>query len=102
MLRPEVGTIMHENTTDKEVIIWANDRLKTFDLFEPPHVEKWENGQYHVKSGNLTLTQTIINGSRFNECSEIKPDYSELCSQYFEQPSVLADHLVQLTEGGLS
>lgn len=64
------------------------------DLFERPHVEKLQNGQYHVKSGNLTLIQTIINGSRFNECSEVKTDYSELCSQHDERfnPLFIALH----------
>jgi hypothetical protein len=39
-----------------------------------------ENGQTTVTEGNLQLIQTIIDGRKFNDCSVIYSDYSEMVS----------------------
>lgn len=45
-------------------------------------VETLTNGQIVVKHENLTLTQTIIHGVRFNDCSIKFENYSECASEY--------------------
>ena len=48
-------------------------------------VKKLSNGQIEVTHESLTLVQTIGDGIRFNDCSENKGDYIELCSQHDER-----------------
>ena len=38
------------------------------------------NGQYEIKSGNLTLVQTVVNDLKINDCSELKGNWVELCN----------------------
>jgi hypothetical protein len=44
-------------------------------------VEKLSNGQYQVTHKNLTLTQTVTNGHRFNDCTVFDGNYYELISE---------------------
>jgi hypothetical protein len=55
---------------------------------------KLENGQYQVKNENLTLTQTIINGTRHNDCTIFDGEYYELISPNDERmkPLFIALH----------
>jgi hypothetical protein len=52
-------------------------------------VIKLSNGQYEVKSNNLTLTQTIINGERINDCTVFDGECYEIISQNDERISPL-------------
>lgn len=45
-------------------------------------VETLENGQIVAQNGNLELTQTIISGVTFNDCSIHHGDFVELVSQH--------------------
>ena len=54
-----------------------------YDLQEiKPTVEQLTNGQYMVKSGNLTLVQTVIKHLKINDCSELKGSWVELCNPH--------------------
>jgi ribosome biogenesis SPOUT family RNA methylase Rps3 len=57
-------------------------------------VQKLTNGQYQVTDGNLTLTQTVINGTRFNDCTIMEGDFYESISQHSEKmrPLFIALH----------
>lgn len=67
---------------------------ETLNLIYMPTVTKQPNGQYFVKIGNLALTQTIINGQRFNDCTIFDGECYELVSQHDERfkPLFIALH----------
>ena len=45
-------------------------------------VSKLENGQFEVKHENLILTQTTINGEKYNDCSVYSGEYYEIVSSF--------------------
>jgi hypothetical protein len=57
-------------------------------------VTKLENGQFEVKHENLTLVQTVINGTRYNDCTIEKDGLFEGVSEYDERfkPLFIALH----------
>jgi hypothetical protein len=63
-------------------------------------VERLSNGQYQVTHENLTLTQTVIKGQRFNDCTVFDGHYYELISQHDERmnPLFIALHNFKCNE----
>lgn len=63
-------------------------------------VKQHPNGQYEVKSGNLTLMHTDFKGFKSNDCTENKPDYVELCSQHDKRfkPLFIALHNFKINQ----
>lgn len=57
-------------------------------------VQELGNGQFEVTHNNLILTQTVINGHRFNDCSIKQGDHFEIVSQNNElfKPLFIALH----------
>lgn len=63
-------------------------------------VKKQPNGQYTVTHENVELTQTVINGVRFNDCSI---NEGEICIQVSEheprfKPLFIALHNFKINE----
>ena len=48
-------------------------------------VEKLTNGQHVVTHENLELTQTIINGQKYNECTVKHESYTEIVPPHDER-----------------
>ncbi len=45
-------------------------------------VNRLNNVQFEVKSENLTIIQTVINGQRYNDCTFFTGEYYESISQH--------------------
>lgn len=63
-------------------------------------ITELENGQIEVKKGNLTLTQTITNGQRHNDCTVRHVDWFELVSSHDERFKSLYISLVNYKNSG--
>ena len=63
-------------------------------------VEQLPNGQYIVRSGNLTLIQTTASGLKFNECVENFGEYTQLVRATDERfkPLFIALHNFKIHE----
>ena len=47
-----------------------------------PTVERLTNGQYMVKLGALTLVHSIVDDFKFNDCTESKGTWAEMCNPH--------------------